>query len=91
MCVPDCATGEALCPGAAGGDGGTALRCVSLQTSRENCGACGTTCGRDQVCAGGTCTFMCTGAATECMGAPGDMDGGASGRYCAELQSDRMN
>ncbi|MFO0653229.1 MAG: hypothetical protein U0326_43820, partial [Polyangiales bacterium] len=89
-CVPDCTAGETLCMTAATGDAGASLRCVSLQTSRENCGACGTACGRDQVCTGGVCTFMCTGTTTECMGAA-DMDAGTSGRYCAELQTDRLN
>ena len=44
-CVPDCASGETLC--GSSGDAGASLRCVSLQTDRMNCGACGNACGRD--------------------------------------------
>ena len=88
-CVPNCTASETLCPGG-GGDAGTALRCVALQTDRAHCGACGNECGRDEVCAGGRCTFMCTGATTECPGSASGADGGA-GRYCADLQSDRAS
>jgi hypothetical protein len=90
-CIPNCAAGERLCAGAAGDAGADAgaARCTSLQTDRMNCGACGTVCGTDQVCADGACTFMCTGTTTECS-TPAPMDGGAL-RYCAELMTDRAN
>lgn len=85
-CVPDCGSGETLCRSA--GDAGAGLACVSLRTDRANCGACGTACGTNQVCANGTCTFMCTGTTTECTRGGAGMDGGGE-RYCADLQADR--
>jgi len=94
-CVPNCAPGETLCSSASGGDaGGGELLCVSLMTDRAHCGACGRTCGRDQVCSGGTCTFMCTGGTIECRGATGagrDAGTDETERYCADVMSDRNN
>ena len=65
------------------------MTCANTQNDDQNCGACGTVCGTDQVCAGGMCTFMCTGTTTECS-APLAMDGGTL-RYCADLMTDRAN
>ncbi len=84
--MPACTATETRCAV----PGGASLRCVSTQTDRAHCGACGNACARDQVCSGGACTFMCTGTATECAGGAGGMDAGAP-RYCAELMTDRTD
>ncbi len=91
-CVPDCTADETLCAGASSGDGGAALRCVSLQTDLANCGACGNACGQNQVCSNGMCVFMCGAGTTECTRTTSDLDAGTSTtRYCADLTADRAN
>jgi hypothetical protein len=52
--------------------------CLDLANDRYNCGACGTTCGDDQICGAGTCAD-CPGGQTRCFNG------------CRDLQNDRLN
>ena len=93
-----CGTGQVCDNGACasscgGGDAGTdtlctpeggAPYCANTTTDNANCGACGITCGQQQVCSGGQCTSTCTQNQTLCT-----PDGGAA--YCANTNSDNQN
>ncbi len=81
--MPSCVGDETRC---AVGDAG--LACVRLATDRNHCGGCGRVCGPNEVCANGTCAFMCAAGTTECRTTDGD---GGTTRTCAELSSDRVN
>lgn len=50
--------GSSICNGA----------CVDTDTDRNNCGACGTTCGPCQVCQGGECRSICQPGYECCAG-----------------------
>lgn len=50
MCVLSCPAGQSACP-----PGGSPTYCADLQTSRDDCGACGTICRIDQICTTGSC------------------------------------
>ena len=50
--------------------------CVDPSTDDANCGACGVTCGADEVCREGSCQLPCLAAETQC------------GDVCADLSSD---
>ncbi len=54
----NCADGESVCGGV----------CTDLDTDRDNCGTCGTTCGDGLVCAGGQCVEGCTSGRINCAG-----------------------
>ena len=53
--------------------------CVEPQTDRDHCGACGTVCGVNEVCASGACALECPAGLDICSGA------------CADLSADRAN
>jgi hypothetical protein len=58
--------------------------CSDPATDPKNCGACGTTCGKDQVCTGGACTYSCPSPETLCnppkeAGAGGGEGGSSEG------------
>ncbi|MFO0560623.1 MAG: MXAN_6577-like cysteine-rich protein [Polyangiales bacterium] len=66
---PTCGAGQILCSG----------QCVSTQSDRANCGACGMACPAGQICAMGACATSCPMGQTECSG------------QCVNTQSDRAN
>jgi hypothetical protein len=68
--VPSCSGTSTVCNGA----------CSDLMVDRENCGACGMTCGASQVCTAGKCANAC-GAGTSLCG-----DG-----KCHDLSNDNAN
>jgi hypothetical protein len=78
-CVTSCSTGFTACMGTGGLDAGGPGYCADLQTDRNNCGACGTTCPSGQVCDGGRCAVSCGSGTTNCNGT------------CRDLQTDRSN
>ncbi|MDP3278008.1 MAG: hypothetical protein Q8Q09_22675, partial [Deltaproteobacteria bacterium] len=53
--------------------------CVSVQTDRNHCGACGTVCAGGQVCRAGSCEIECPSGQARCSGA------------CVTLSGDRSN
>jgi hypothetical protein len=67
--APSCPTGTSMC--------GTA--CVDTESSRTNCGACGTTCEADEACVDGTCGIVCPSGQAECDG------------ICADTETDRRH
>jgi hypothetical protein len=63
-----CSSGKSAqtsaCPGALQSCGAA---CIDVRFDPENCGACGTSCAKDQVCSDGQCGASC-GDATNCSG-----------------------
>jgi hypothetical protein len=58
--VPDgaCEDGTVPCPSG----------CVDLETSHDNCGACGRACEAVEVCSGGECLLECPSGEVDCLG-----------------------
>jgi hypothetical protein len=67
---------DAACPAGETACGG---RCVSLQDSREHCGACGNACPNGQVCAMGACAIACPAGQSVCAG------------RCVDVRTDRAH
>jgi|GEM_PF-5421019 len=82
-CALDCTAGLSACGG----------KCADFQTDRGNCGACGTKCAAGEVCSAGKCTLSCGSGLATCTGGgdAGVGDGGTTGPYCANTQTDRGN
>lgn len=53
--------------------------CVDLELDRENCGACGKSCGPSEVCSQGSCALTCGGGTTKC------------GASCVDTKTDEKN
>jgi hypothetical protein len=53
--------------------------CVDTQSDPSNCGACGTTCGANEICSAGQCSSICGGGLTKC------------GNACVDTTSDLKN
>lgn len=73
---PLCVCGDTSC---LAGQGCCDDVCISIATSRENCGACGVTCADGETCKGGTCV---------CENGLADCDGDAANGCETELASD---
>lgn len=90
--VPD-ASGDG-----SGGDGGLACvggtiscgdKCIAPELDPKNCGGCGKQCAAGEMCSAGMCATYCQTGYMPCSG--GGADGGPSGPYCANLNSDPNN
>jgi hypothetical protein len=65
-------------------DGGGAPYCANDKSDNQNCGACGSVCGPEQVCAGGMCASNCVGGQTLCTPDAGQY-------FCASTGTDNAN
>jgi len=75
----ECSPGETMCDG----------ECVDTSTDPGHCGACGNSCGIDEVCSDGTCAASCTDPFVDCDGACVDLTSdpahcGACGNACPD-------
>lgn len=108
---PDCIAGRCSCGGEACATGtdccvvGEQKSCLDMQSSRYNCGACGTKCASGEDCVGGACS--CVGGAacsagticcsdgtcqTSCAcGATPDCADSCCSDLCVDTSSDREN
>jgi streptogramin lyase len=84
QCRVSCPGSQIACPVAVGDAGMTTPLCVSLDTDRNHCGACGVRCGPGQVCSNGMCTTSCAELLTTCSDP-------MTGAYCADLRRDPRN
>jgi hypothetical protein len=75
-CTLTCAANLQTCSGGgdAGTDAGGARYCADPQTDRNNCGTCGNTCPRGQICERGACTLTCAVGQTSCSGTCRDLE-----------------
>ena len=74
-----------------GGTVGCGSTCVALDTSADNCGACGTSCAGGQFCSAGSCQVLCADGESDCNGVCLLTDSdpancGACGNACAAGQ-----
>jgi hypothetical protein len=75
-----CVDGECVCPAPLSVCGPGHFGCFDLQTDRDNCGACGNSCG-DAACVDGRCDLTCPPHETRCEADP-------PFRACVDLQTD---
>ncbi|MCX5744281.1 MAG: hypothetical protein NT062_17465 [Proteobacteria bacterium] len=66
--------------------------CADLQNDRDNCGACGTSCGDGMSCSQGQCSESCAGTETRCNGTCTDTTSdptncGTCGTTCSASQT----